>query len=166
MTDQRETDDPQNKPDPPQRGLRFFLQMIAVLAIAGMLAILFASKPKAGEYEPFNQGTGVILTGSTACFNSEINSDVIRLLESYQEVLDAFADFNRGVGPSLTPDMKIFGDSVFYSNLCSAVRHTYQVFLLRRGQGHVLLRFTDVEGPSFVAAEIDFLVDADDPETL
>ncbi len=160
MTDQRETD----VPSVSRKSVRRSIVEIVIVAVTSFVfGMMFANSTKAGEYEPFNQGTGVILTGSAVCFNSEINSDVIRLLKTYKEVIDSLDAFERGVGPPLSEEDTLFGSFVEDSDLCSITNYTFQVLILRHSQGHFLVR-GGTKDLSFVAAEVDVVVDADGEE--
>jgi hypothetical protein len=127
------------------------------MVLIAIIAALFALSPTIakGQYEPYTQGTGLIVQYAEVCFTPELSSEAINILTLWQRLVNELDAYERG-GSAMNKEDALMGQLLFDNNICHTVADFYHVAILRRTEGYVLVQFdeqyTFAAGPMIVAA--------------
>jgi hypothetical protein len=134
--------------------------MLLVGAIAGVLA-LGATLSKGQQYEPYNQGTGLIVAQAEVCFSPDLSTESITLLGTWQRAVDNLEAYERG-GPAVEEELAITGQLLYDNRMCATVGEFYHIVIVRHTEGYVLVNFDeryDFDTGTFIVARKDIIPD-------
>ena len=113
------------------------------LVLVGILAAIFALSPwlaNAQDYQAYNEGTGLIVQQAEICFAPEINSDTIKLLNTWQRLVNEIEAYERG-GAVMNKEDALLGQLLYENHMCATVADFYHVVVVRHAEGYALLKF-------------------------
>jgi hypothetical protein len=134
------------------------------MVLIGIIAAVFAlgsTLAEGQQYEPYNQGTGLIVGQAEVCFSLDLSTESITLLGTWQRAVDNLEAYERG-GPAVEEELAITGQLLYDNHMCATVAEFYHIVIVRHTEGYVLVNFDeryDFDTGTFIVARKDIIPD-------
>ena len=126
--------------------------------ITGLL-ILGPIAAKGQDYEPYVKDTGTMVAGTELCFSPDLASESIKLLNTWQRLVNELEAYQRG-GSRMHEEDAHLGQALYDNHLCGSTVDYYDIVILQDTEGYVLARYSDDLGfdeGSFIVAKKDII---------
>ena len=132
--------------------------LLAIVVVALLALVQWQAE---AQYEPFVQDTGVMHGGSEMCFSPDLGGPSIKLLKTWQKLVNEYNAYQRG-GPAMHEEDAILAQYLYDNDMCHTTLSTYHIYITQSTEGYVLAKFDEQYGfnaGSFIVAKKDVLLD-------
>jgi hypothetical protein len=133
-----------------------WVTLVVVVALIFFLARASGSQ----EYVPYVKDTGIV-QGAEICFSPDLNSESVKLLNTWQRLVNELEAYERGGSPMKEEDA-ILGLLLYSNNICHTVDRYYNIYITQDTEGYVLAKFDEQYGfdtGTFIVAKKDVMLD-------